>query len=108
MANKQTAAIENVTVQTEAETTLSRMNIDEVDATLRQCDVSLKEVSSAIKELLEKGVQSIPADKLKQLRQINARKAKLIVRRITLLSQSADTGVKELLDQLLAIKPSAV
>ena len=107
MANKQTAANENVTVQVEVEAPLSRMNLNEVDGALRQCDVSLKEVSGAIKELLENGVQSIPADKLKQLRQINARKAKLIVRRITLLSQSADLGVKELLDQLLAIKPSA-
>jgi chromosome condensin MukBEF complex kleisin-like MukF subunit len=107
MATKQIIAIETIPAEDVVEPALSRMNLNDVDAAICRCDLLLREVSGTIKELLENGVQSIPSDKLKQLRQINARKSKLIVRRLTLLCQSTDTKVKELVHQLLAINPGA-
>src|ERR1017187_10236 len=91
-----------------ADISINRMSIIEVDAALLKCNTQLKETSTSIKELLENGAQSIPPAKVQQLRKINARKSKLIVRRITLLSQSPDSKIKLLLDQLLAIKPQAI
>lgn len=107
MATKQSASIETITTEDVVEPVLSRMNLNDVDAAICRCDLLLREVSGAIKELLENGVQSIPSDKLKQLRQINARKSKLIVRRLTLLLRFSDSAIKALLDQLLTIKPKA-
>jgi len=85
---------------------ITKMNLDQVDAALANCQGTLREQSEIITTELARGGLSIPASKLKALRQINSQKAKLMMRRFALLLQSNDPKIKELIDQILTISPA--
>lgn len=84
-------------------TPIGRLPIAEVDAALSDCEKIIKSHSDTVKAKLA-GNAAIPANVLRELSRANAQKAKLIMRRITLLIESGDSAAMELVDKLVKLK----
>lgn len=84
-------------------TPIGRLPIAEVDAGLADCEKVIKSHSDTVKAKLA-GNAAIPANVLRELSRANAQKAKLIMRRITLLIESGDSAAMELVDKLVKLK----
>ena len=81
----------------------SRLSIIEVDTALSVCEKTIKGHSDIVKAKLTANA-SIPSNVLRELSRANAQKARLTMRRITLLVESGDAAVMELLDKLMKMK----
>lgn len=92
--------------QTEAlekETPIGRMTIGEIDSALAYCDKTIKTCSDLVKAKLMSN-STLPANVLRDLSKANAHKGKLMMRRITLLIDSGEASVMDLLDKLMKVK----
>jgi hypothetical protein len=83
--------------------TIGRLPIAEVDAALTDCEKIIKSHSDTVKAKLA-GNAAIPANVLRELSRANTQKAKLILRRITILVESGDPAAMELVDKLVKLK----
>lgn len=90
-------------VTTEKATPIGRMTISEVDAALTDCDKTIKTCSDLVKTKLASNA-TLPTNVLRDLSKANAHKGKLMMRRITLLIESGEASVMELLDKLMKVK----
>ncbi len=88
---------------TEKATPIGRMTIGEVDAALADCDKTIKTCSDQVKAKLASN-STLPTNVLRDLSKANAHKGKLMMRRITLLIDSGEASVMELLDKLMKVK----
>ena len=88
---------------TEKATPIGRMTIGEVDAALADCDKTIKTCSDLVKTKLASNA-TLPTNVLRDLSKANAHKGKLMMRRITLLIESGEASVMELLDKLMKVK----
>lgn len=88
---------------TEKATPIGRMTIGEVDAALADCDKTIKTCSEQVKVKLANN-SALPTSVLRDLSKANAHKGKLMMRRITLLIDSGEASVMELLDKLMKVK----
>ena len=88
-------------------TPIGRLPITEVDMALADCEKIIKSHSDTVKAKLA-GNAAIPANVLRELSRANAQKAKLIMRRITLLIESGDSAAMELVDKLVKLKAPKV
>ena len=88
-------------------TQIGRMTISEIDTALADCEKSIKSCSDAVKAKLNTNA-AIPVQVLQELSKTNAQRAKLMMRRITLLIDGGDAAVMELLDKLMKVKPAKV
>jgi hypothetical protein len=88
---------------TEKATPIGRMTIGEVDAALADCDKTIKTCSDLVKAKLTSNA-TLPTSVLRDLSKANAHKGKLMMRRITLLIDSGEASVMELLDKLMKVK----
>lgn len=82
---------------------IGRMTISEVDAALADCDKTIKTCSDLVKAKLASNA-TLPTNVLRDLSKANAHKGKLMMRRITLLIDSGEPAVMELLDKLMKVK----
>jgi hypothetical protein len=82
---------------------IGRLSITEVDTALSNCEKTIKGNSDIVKAKLTANA-SIPSNVLRELSRANAQKARLTMRRITLLVESGDAAVMELLDKLMKMK----
>ncbi len=87
----------------EKATPIGRMTIGEVDAALADCDKTIKTCSDLVKAKLASNA-TLPPNVLRDLSKANAHKGKLMMRRITLLIDSGEASVMELLDKLMKVK----
>ena len=92
-----------LTEATAKTTPIGRMTIGEVDAALADCDKSIKTCSDLVKAKLATNA-ALPTSVLRELSKANAHKGKLMMRRITLLIDSGEASVMELLDKLMKVK----
>ncbi len=81
------------------------MNLAEVDASLLVCEKNIKTQIETVKVKLNINA-SIPPAVLRELSKGNGQKSRLMMRRIALLIESGDSGVMELLDKLMKVKPT--
>lgn len=88
---------------TEKATPIGRMTIGEVDAALADCDKTIKTCSDLVKAKLASNA-ALSTSVLRDLSKANAHKGKLMMRRITLLIDSGEASVMELLDKLMKVK----
>lgn len=88
---------------TEKATPIGRMTISEVDAVLADCDKTIKTCSDLVKAKLASNA-ALSTSVLRDLSRANAHKSKLMMRRITLLIDSGEATVMELLDKLMKVK----
>lgn len=86
-------------------TTIGRMTLAEVDASLADCEKTIKAHSDTVKAKLTTNA-SIPSNVLRELSRANAQKSRLMMRRIALLIEAGDAAVVELLDKLMKVKPA--
>lgn len=84
-------------------TPIGRMTIGEVDAALADCDKTIKTCSELVKAKLASN-SALSTSVLRDLSKANAHKGKLMMRRITLLIESGEASVMELLDKLMKVK----
>ena len=84
-------------------TPIGRMTIGEVDAALADCDKTIKTCSDLVKAKLASNA-ALSTSVLRDLSKANAHKGKLMMRRITLLIDSGEASVMELLDKLMRVK----
>jgi hypothetical protein len=84
-------------------TPIGRMTIGEVDVALADCDKTIKTCSDLVKAKLASNA-TLPPNVLRDLSKANAHKGKLMMRRITLLIDSGEASVMELLDKLMKVK----
>ena len=82
---------------------IGRMTIGEVDAALADCDKTIKTCSELVKAKLASNA-ALSTSVLRDLSKANAHKGKLMMRRITLLIDSGEASVMELLDKLMRVK----
>lgn len=87
----------------EKATPIGRMTIGEVDAALAYCDKTIKTCSELVKAKLASNA-ALSTSVLRDLSKANAYKGKLMMRRITLLIDSGEASVMELLDKLMKVK----
>ena len=87
----------------EKSTSIGRLSITEIDSALSDCEKTIKGHSDIVKAKLTTN-SSIPSNVLRELSRANGMKTKLIMRRITLLVESGDAAVMELLDKLMKTK----
>lgn len=83
---------------------VGRLNLPDVDALLAEAEKLIKGHSEVVKQKLSAGAP-IPSNILRELSRANAQKSRLTMRRISLLVESGDAQVSELLEKLLKIKP---
>jgi hypothetical protein len=84
---------------------LRALSLTEVDGALAVYDKTIRTSTELVKTKLTSG-GSIPSDVLRDLSVANKQKARLTIRRITLLIETGDTAVMELIDKLCKIKPA--
>lgn len=77
----------------------------EVDIALSECEKIIKTNTETIKSKLSSH-SPFPPKVLRDLSKANAQKNRLMIRRITLLSESSDPTVLEMIEKLMKIKPS--
>ena len=86
-------------------TSIGRMTLIEVDASLTECEKTIKAHSDTVKSKLTNNA-SIPSNVLRELSRANAQKGRLMMRRIALLIEAGDAAVMDLLDKLMKVKPA--
>ena len=84
-------------------TPIGRLTLQEVDATLADCEKIIKSHSDTVKAKLAVNA-SIPSSVLRELSRANAMKARLVQRRIMMLVDCGDHKALDLINQLLAIR----
>ena len=100
--------VDNATTNTPKEnkpTPIGRLAFTEVDKALAECEKTIKNHSDTVKAKLA-GNAAIPGNVLRELSRANAQKAKLVMRRISLLLESCDQAALELVEKLMKIKPT--
>lgn len=85
---------------------MGRQTLVEVDAGLGECDKIIRACSDAVKARLG-GTGSIPPQLLRDLSRVNAQRGKLMMRRISLLTESGDSTALELIEKLMKVQPKA-
>jgi len=85
-------------------TPIGRLTLQEVDATLADCEKIIKSHSDSVKAKLAVNA-SIPSSVLRELSRANAEKGRLMMRRIALLIECGDAAAQDLLDKLMKVKP---
>jgi len=85
-------------------TPIGRLTLQEVDATLADCEKIIKSHSDTVKAKLAVNA-SIPSSVLRELSRANAEKGRLMMRRIALLIEYVDAAAQDLLDKLMKVKP---
>lgn len=83
---------------------ISRLSLAEVDASMAEHEKVIKSHSDIVKHKLASGAP-IPSNILRELSRANTQKSRLTMRRISLLVESGDAQVSELLEKLMKIKP---
>jgi hypothetical protein len=86
-------------------TPIGRLALTEVDKGLSECEKTIKVHSDMVKAKLAVNA-AIPGNVLRELSRANAQKAKLVMRRISLLLESGDQAAVELVEKLMKIKPA--
>lgn len=86
-------------------TPIGRLTLQEVDATLADCEKIIKSHSDTVKAKLAVNA-SIPSSVLRELSRANAEKGRLMMRRIALLIEYGDAAAQDLLDKLMKVKPA--
>ena len=86
-------------------TPIGWLTLAEVDAALSDCEKNIKSCSDAVKSKLNANA-AIPTKVLQELSRTNAHRAKLVMRRVTLLIDGGDAAAMELLDKLMKVKPA--
>jgi len=86
-------------------TPIARLPIAQVDTALIDCEKTIKSHSDIVKVKLTNNT-AIPTDVLRELSRANAQKAKLTMRRISILIEIGDTSALELIEKLMKIKPA--
>lgn len=86
-------------------TPIGRLTLQEVDATLADCEKIIKSHSDTVKAKLAVNA-SIPSSVLRELSRANAEKGRLMMRRIALLIEYGDAAAQDLLDKLMKVKPT--
>ena len=86
------------------EKSLRTLSLTEVDGALAVYDKTIRMNTELVKTKLTTG-GAIPTDVLRDLSVANKQKARLTMRRISLLIESGDTAVMELIDKLCKLKP---
>jgi hypothetical protein len=86
-------------------TPIGRLTMQEVDATLADCEKIIKSHSDTVKAKLAVNA-SIPSSVLRELSRANAEKGRLMMRRIALLIEYGDAAAQDLLDKLMKVKPN--
>lgn len=89
----------------EKSTSIGRLSLAEVDMALVTCEKNIKTQIETVKVKLNINA-SIPPAVLRELSKGNSQKSRLMMRRIALLIESGDSGVMELLDKLMKVKPA--
>lgn len=84
-------------------TPIGRLAVAEVDKAMVECEKIIKTHSDTVKTKLAMNA-AIPTNILRELSRANAQKAKLVMRRISLLIESGDQGALELIDKLVKLK----
>lgn len=82
---------------------IGRLTLTEVDLALAACEKTVKAHIETVKAKLATN-SSIPANVLRELSKGNNQKARIMMRRITLLIETGDAAVMELLDKLMKVK----
>lgn len=89
----------------EKPTPIGRLAFAEVDKAMAECEKIVKSHSDTVKAKLAVNA-AIPTNILRELSRANAQKAKLVMRRISLLIESGDQGAIDLIDKLVKLKIS--
>lgn len=84
-------------------TPIGRLAILDVDKALAECEKTIKTHSDTVKAKLVVNA-AIPGNVLRELSRANATKAKLVMRRISLVIESGDHAGMELIDKLVKLK----
>jgi len=84
-------------------TPIGRLSLPQVDASLTECDKTIKSHSETVKAKLASNA-AIPTPVLRELSRANAQKARLVHRRISILIEAGDTAAMELVEKLLKVK----
>lgn len=87
------------------EKSIRSLSLTEVDGALAVYDKTIRMSTELVKTKLTSG-GAIPSDVLRDLSVANKQKARLTMRRITLLIETGDTAVMELIDKLCKLKPA--
>ena len=87
------------------EKSIRTLSLTEVDGALTVYDKTIRMNTELVKSKLTSG-GAIPSDVLRDLSVANKQKARLTMRRISLLIETGDTGVMDLIDKLCKIKPA--
>ncbi len=83
------------------------LSLTEVDGALAVYDKTIRMNTELVKTKLTSG-GAIPSDVLRDLSVANKQKSRLTMRRISLLIETGDTAVMDLIDKLGKIKPTKV
>lgn len=86
---------------------IGKFTLAEVDSSLAEYEKVIKGHSDIVKHKLASGAP-IPSNILRELSRANTQKSRLTMRRISLLVESGDAQVSELLEKLMKIKPQKV
>jgi hypothetical protein len=86
-------------------TPIGRLTLLEVDLALAACEKMVKAHIETVKAKLATN-SSIPANVLRELSRGNNQKVRIMFSRISLLMETGDAAVMELLDKLMKVKPS--
>lgn len=89
----------------EKSTSIGRMTLAEVDAALFACEKNIKTQIDTVKLKLNSN-SALPPTVLRELSRGNSQKSRLMMRRISLLIDSGDAGVMDLVEKLCKIKPA--
>jgi hypothetical protein len=89
--------------QTGPMVSISKMTIGEVDAEFSKLEATTKKLNESVKAALGAN-QPVAVDDLRQLQKLTQRRAKLIIRRVSLLAGSTSGPVMDLLDKLMKVK----
>jgi hypothetical protein len=81
------------------------LSLTEVDGALAVYDKTIRMNTELVKSKLTSG-GTIPTDVLRALTFANRQKARLTMRRISLLIETGEAGVMELIDKLCKLKPT--
>jgi hypothetical protein len=86
---------------------IGRLGLVDVDAALIDCEKTIKICSDAVKVKLNNNANISPIV-LHDLSRANSKKARLMMRRISLLIDIGDAAVTDLLEKLMKVKPAKV
>ena len=86
-------------------TSIGRLTLAEVDTALSDCEKTIKTHTDLVKAKLSSN-GTFPSNVLRELSRANSQKLRLVSRRISLLIESGDAVVMDLIEKLMKVKPA--